>query len=153
MLKNFSPMAVLACAILFLSSCSMHRTIADSNSRVNFTAEDFTITGAYGGQATVTKVLGIDWARLFNKRTGSVGSVTGFSVPVVGSLFAGDRADEYALYDLLQRHPGYDAVFYPKFQRKHINILCIYSRSKSQVNARLGKLKVDAGDGDVEEQK
>ena len=152
-MRNILLLATAA-IVLFMSSCTTyHRTIADSNSRVNFTPKDFTITPPYGGQATVTKVLGIDWARLFTKRTGSFDNgLTSISIPVVGGLLNPTTADDYAMFDLLKRHPKYDAVFYPQFKRKGFNLLGIYARYRSTVTARLGRLNVAAGEGDEEEE-
>ncbi len=137
---------------ILLASCTMHqRTIADSNSRVNFEAKDWTITGAYGGQARVTRVLGIDWARLFMQRAGGhTGSSNSISFPVIGWLAPTQEADRYAMFDLLERHAGYDAMFYPQFKRKRLNVLGIYSRTTSEITARLGKLNVGNGEGDRE---
>lgn len=143
-----SLLFIAASAAIFSSCKSYQRTIADSNSRVEFVAEDFTITPPYQGYAQQTRILGIDFARLFTVRDGSVGSITGFSIPLVGSVLGGDPVDGYALYELLKSHPGYDAVFYPQFERKGFNFLFIYQRSKVQVKARLGRLNVGTGDGD-----
>lgn len=141
-------LAAAAAGLLFTSCRTYQRTLSDSNSRVEFTSEDFTITPPYQGYAQQTKILGIDWARLFTQRSGSVGSVTGFSIPVIGSVLLGNPVDGYALYDLLKKHPGYDAVFYPQFERKGFNFFYIYERNKVQVRARLGKLDVGTGEGD-----
>lgn len=144
-----STLIAAASAVLLLTSCRTYqRTISDSNARVEFDSEDFTITPPYQGYAQVTKVFGIDWERLFTVRSGSVGAVTGFSVPVIGSVMLGNPVDGYALYDLLKNHPGYDAVFYPQFERKTSSFLLIYQRTKVQVRARLGKLDVGTGEGD-----
>jgi hypothetical protein len=138
-----------ASAVLLLTSCRTYqRTIADSNSRVEFTAEDFTITPPFQGYAEETRIFGIDFERLFTMRSGSVGAVTGFSIPIIGSVSGANPVDGYALYDLLQKHPGYDAVFYPQFERKSSRFLYIYQRSKVQVRARLGKLEAGTGEGD-----
>lgn len=141
-------LAAASAAILFTSCRTYQRTIADSNSRVEFTSEDFTITPPYQGYAEQTKILGIDWARLFTVRSGGVGAVTGFSIPIIGSVMLGNPVDGYALYDLLKKHPGYDAVFYPQFERKGFNFLFIYEKNKVQVRARLGKLEAGTGEGD-----
>lgn len=148
-MKKSSPfLLAAAAATMLLGSCTMHqRTIADSNSRVNFEAKDWTITGAYGGQARVTRVLGIDWARLFTQRAGGVGAV---SMPIIGWFTPVLEADKYAMFDLLDRHAGYDAIFYPQFKRKRLNVLGIYSRTTTEMTARLGKLNMGAGEGDRE---
>ena len=148
---KFRSLLLLAAFATLLSSCTAYqRTISDSNARVEFIAEDFVITPPYQGFAQQTKILGIDWARLFTQRSGSVGQVTGFSIPFVGAAFSGNPVDGYALFDLLKSHPGFDAVFYPQFERKHFNFFYIYERSKVQVRARLGKLQVGTGEGDKE---
>ena len=144
-----STLLAAASAAILLTSCRTYqRTIADSNSRVEFVAEDFTITPPFQGYAQETKIFGIDFARLFTIRSGSVGAVTGFSIPIVGSVMLGNPVDGYALYDLLKKHPGYDAVFYPQFERKGFNFFYIYSRTKVQVRARLGRLEAGTGEGD-----
>ena len=146
MKKLTQPLLALAAGLLMLSSCTVQqRTIADSNSRVNFEAKDWTITPAYGGQAHVTRIIGIDWSRLFNQRAGGSSSI---SMPVVGFLAPTLEADKYAMFDLLQRHAGFDALFYPQFKRKRFNFLGIYSRTTSEVTARLGKLNAGTGEGD-----
>ncbi len=152
MTKNFIAGLCIA-GIFALSSCTTYqRTMADSNSRVNFTSKDFAITPAYGGFAQQTRILGIDWARLFTHKEGSIndgmGGANAFSIPVVGSLVNPTSVDAYALYDLMKTHKGYDAIFYPHFIRKHFNLLGIYSHTKVEVKARLGKLQVGTGEGD-----
>jgi len=146
-------LAASASIVLLMSSCTAyHRTIADSNSRVNFTAKDFSITPVYGGEATVVKVLGIDWSRFFTKRAGYIGNeASSISIPLVGAVLNPTTADQYALYDLLKRYPKYDAVFYPQFKRKKLNVLGIYTRSQSTVKARLGKLITNTGEGEEEQ--
>src|SRR4051812_18888494 len=84
MTKNFFAGLCLA-GIFALSSCTTYqRTMTDSNSRVNFTSKDFAITPSYGGFAQQTRILGIDWARLFTHKEGSVndgmGGANGFSI-------------------------------------------------------------------------
>lgn len=154
MLKTSKLLLVAATAATLLSSCSQQRTIADSNSRVNFEAKDWTITGAYGGQARVTRVLGIDWERLFNKRAGGItGNSNIISFPIIGWFGPIQEADRYAMFDLLQRHEGYDAMFYPQFKRKRINVLGVYSKTTSEITTRLGKLNVGSAEGDREGEK
>jgi len=143
-----------ACAVVLFSSCTTYqRTMTDSNSRVNFTSKDFTITPAYGGYAQQTRIIGIDWARLFRHKEGEITNSMGmgassFSIPVIGSVLNPTSVDAYALYDLMKAHPNYDAVFYPQFKRKHFNFLGIYSHTKVEVKARLGKLEAGTGEGD-----
>lgn len=135
-MKNFKNQALIAAsAVVLFSSCTTYqRTMTDSNSRVNFTSKDFTITPAYGGAASQTKIIGIDWARLFKRKEGEITNSMGmgagsFSIPVIGSILSPTSVDAYALYDLMKAHPNYDAVFYPQFKRKHFNFLGIYSHT------------------------
>lgn len=147
-MKHFK-MTMAFVGLLAMGSCtSYHRTIADSNSHVEFESKDWTITAPYGAQGEVTRILGVDWARLFKSKTGSIGGAGAFSIPIVGSFVMPTSADEYAMYDLLKRYPGYDAIFYPQFKRKTFNFLGIYVHSTSEVKARLGRLQVGNGDGD-----
>lgn len=152
MKKLVSAGFALAASAMLLSSCSTYqRTMADSNSRVNFTASDFAITPPYAGQATQTRIIGIDWARLFTQRSGEItrgGGGGSFSIPIIGSILQPSSVDNYALYDLMKTHPNYDAVFYPQFKRKTFNVLGIYSRTRVEVKARLGKLNAGTGEGD-----
>jgi hypothetical protein len=151
MTKSTKALIAAGAMLLGMSSCTVQqRTIADSNSRVNFTAEDWAITPAYGGKARVTRVLGVDWQRFFTQRQGGASSI---SMPVVGWFQPVREADAYALYDMLNTHTGYDAIFYPQFKRKRLNVLGLYSRTESEVTARLGKLNAGTGEGDRESDK
>ena len=53
------------------------------------------------GEGEETRILGIDWARLFKRETGTVESAM-FAIPIIGNLpFAGSQA--YAVYDSMQK--------------------------------------------------
>lgn len=137
--------ASMGCALL-LASCTVHqRMIADSSSRVNFTEKDFSITPVYSGEATVVRVFGIDWGFFIKRGSGYIGNeVSAISVPLAGTVLRPNKADQYALHDLLKRHPEYEVVFYPQFKRKKWSIPGIYSRTHTTVQARLGRLITDA---------
>lgn len=147
MTKSYKALLGAGALALSMSSCSLHqRTVADSNARVNFTSDDWAITPAYSGHARVTRIIGIDWERLFTKRSGGVRQV---SMPIIGWFQPVREADAYALYDLLKTHTGYDAVFYPQFKRSRLNVLGLYSRTETEISARLGKLNAGTGEGDA----
>lgn len=136
---------VLACAlaVFFITSCKTYtHNMKDSNAYVEFHANDFTLSNLVVGEATVTKILGLDFARLFGKseigETAGVGTV----IPYIGMTIPSGA--NYALYDLMQKNPGYDVVIYPQVEsQRNAPILGtdIYSTTKYKVSARLGKLK------------
>lgn len=133
--------ALLICglaAVLCFQSCTVQqRTMADSNARLNLTTEDFVISEPYGGYGQSIKVLGIDWARLFGYRAGY--KTTG-SYSIMG--FGGQLTpvENYALYDLMQRHPNFDVIIYPGFKKKQFTIPIFYQKTTVDVTARLGRL-------------
>ena len=99
-------------------------------------------------QGRVQLIVGIDWSRLFIKKTGEVqggGSVniSFASIPVIGSLTT-DKTANYALYDLMTANPGYDVVFYPQYEttvvKPILGIGMIYKTTTVKTTARLGKM-------------
>lgn len=137
---------MIAAVAATLASCSStNRTMKEPNMRVEFQKEDFTISAQVSGEATENKIIGIDWARLFNKQTGTVASQGGLpipslaSIPVIGGVIT-SQAQAYALYDLMQKNPGYDVVMYPSFETKS-RWFIIGRTTTVKVNARLAKLK------------
>ena len=128
---------------LFLTSCNSYRhTMREPNNHVEFVASDFELSDAVTGEATVTNVLGIDWSRIFG--TTHDGFVTSrYDIPIVGTLVVNNGINA-ALYDMMQKNPGYDVVFYPQVESyRHAPILGtdLYSTTTYKVTARLGKLK------------
>ena len=116
----------------------------EPNVFVELQKDDFTLSEQVTGQASTTKILSIDWSRLFKKETGEVqnGSLS-FDVPIIGGLIS-DYTSSYALYNLMQDNKGYDVVFYPQFEttvkRPILGLGFIYKKTDVTVNARLGKL-------------
>jgi len=53
--------------------------------------------------------------------------------------FAGSQA--YALFDLMEKNPGYDVVFYPQYETKITGIPLLFQKSQTTVKARLAKIK------------
>lgn len=141
-MKKFGLLLICA-ACLMLASCHTYRhSMREPNARVEYHAEDFILSEQVVGEATVTRVIGIDWIRLFGKtQTGSTPSF-GTQIPIIGIAIP-DGAN-YALYDLMQKNPGYDVVVYPQVESyRHAPVLGtdIYSKTTYKVTARLGKLK------------
>lgn len=130
-------------AMLFMSSCHTYtHSMKTPNSYVEYHAEDFTLSDQVTGEATVVRVLGIDWKHLFGtKEIGETESV-GTMVPFIGMAIP--TGSNYALYNMMQKNPGYDVVIYPQVETyRHAPVLGtdIYSKTTFKVTARLGKLK------------
>lgn len=144
----FKTMMVAVVAIVFSSCTAYNHSMREPNTRVNLTKSDFTLSEQVTAEATCTKVFGIDFARLFTKKTGNVqvgaAGISLASIPVVGSLVS-DKTTGYALYELMNSKPGYDVVFYPQYETKvfkpFFGIGFIFKKTKVKATARLGKLK------------
>ena len=153
MKKILVKFAVIVSAITLFTSCTgLNKSMRETNVRVNLTKSDFELSPQVSGEATATKILGIDFKRLFHK-TGA--SITGgafapaspipsiASIPVIGGLLT-DATSGYALYELMKSTPGYDVVFYPTYETKverPIGIGFLFKITTVKVTARLGKFK------------
>lgn len=143
-IKLLAPVLLLA---LTLSSCtSINKSMKEPFTRVELQLEDFELSDQVSAEASSTRILGIDFSRLFTVRTGTIESQqVGFTIaniPVVGNIVA-DPTANYALYELMKANPGYDVVFYPSYESKVVRPLGIgiISKSTVKVTARLGKMK------------
>ncbi len=156
MKSSFLRMGAFAIGITLLTSActSMAHTMREPNSRLELEKSDFTLSGQVSGEATTTRILGIDFSRLFGANMGaSEGGVTSAnplamlqmtagSLPVIGSV-AFDRTQSYALYELMAANPGYDVILYPQFEtrvERPIGLGFIYKITTVKAMARLGKL-------------
>jgi len=139
---------VLAIVIASITSCtSVNRTIREANTRVNLTKSDFTLSEQVSAEATSVTILGIDFERLFMKKTASLDAATSngislASIPVIGNAVSG-RIANYSLYELLQKNPGNDVVFYPQQETKVVKPILglgfITKITTTKTTARLGK--------------
>ena len=131
-------------AIMFASCNTYKHSMREPNVRVNLTAEDVILSNQVVGEATVVRVLGIDWARLFGKsEIGESVKANRVELPIIGNINITSEAS-YAMYNMMQKNPGYDVVVYPQVESyRHAPILGtdLYSKSTYKVTARLGKLK------------
>lgn len=142
-MKKFRLLLICGFAMLLMASCNTYtHSMKTPNSYVEYHAADFDLSGAVTGEATVVRVLGIDWAHTFGTveigETASVGTV----VPYIGMTIPGGA--NYALYNLMKKNPGYDVVIYPQVEvHRNAPILGtdLYSKTTYKVTARLGKLK------------
>jgi hypothetical protein len=146
-MKNFFIVAIVFSVIM--SSCStLHNTMREPNVRVVLTKADFNLSEQFSAKARSTRILGIDFNRIFKSKTGDVkGNASGLyftNIPVVGSLIT-DKTANYALYELMHDHSGYDFVMYPQYEMKVkkpiLGIGGLLRITKVKVIARLGKLK------------
>ena len=142
-MKKSRYLLLLAVSLLAFTSCtSLSRTMREPNVKLELNANDMELSEPVTGTATVVRVFGIDWKRLFNYESATV------CAPVMGlspmELAAAPVGASQAIYDLLEKNPGYDVVLYPQYKSKSYNVLLLgllYSETETTVTARLGKLK------------
>lgn len=147
--------SLLLVALLSFTSCTLNsRLMREPNVRVRMNAQDFEFSQQLTGEATQVRVLGIDWKRLFGKtETGTVandnagGGIALADIPVIGDLIVNPTSG-YALYDLMEKNPGYDVVFYPQFhtrvKRPFLGLGFIYSKTEVTVTARLARIQPES---------
>ena len=140
--------------LLITTGCSsLNQTMREPTSSVKFTKNDFLLSEQVSAEARTVTILGIDWARLFSKKTGTIDDqsslITSANVPVIGN-FASDKTKNYALYNLMSRNSGYDVVFYPQYNTKvlkpFLGIGFIIKITTVNATARLGKLRGNESD-------
>jgi len=134
-MKRLLPILVLV--VLFASSCSStYRTMREPNVRFELTGHDYILSDeAVTGEASVLYILGIDWEHLFGGKTAD------FNAPIFGLSEIISGPESYAIYDLMQKNPGYDFVMYPQVKKTSKSFPLIYKRVNVEVKARMGKLK------------
>lgn len=134
-MKRLLP--ILLFVVLFATSCSStFKTMREPNVRFELTGHDYVLSDeAVTGEATVVYVFGIDWAHLFGGKTAD------FDAPIFGLSDMLRGAETYAIYDLMQKNPGYDFVMYPQVTKKATGFPIIYKKIDVEVKARMGKLK------------
>ena len=145
--KKFFSILTIATIVLLLSSCSTTRTsMREPNTRVDLTKADFTLSEQVSAEASTTRILMIDFKRLFKKESGDIvgGPVNLIpAIPVIGGFIA-DRTQGYALHSLMKNNKGYDVVFYPQYETKvnrpFLGIGLIFNKVRVKATARLGKL-------------
>lgn len=133
-MKRLLPILILV--VLLASSCSTtFRTMREPNVRFELTGNDYVLSDEAVGEASVLYVLGVDWKRLFGHTDRAE-----FDAPVMGLTNIVKGAETYAIYDLMQKNPGYDFVMYPQFTKTYKSFPLLYSRVNVKVKARMGKL-------------
>ncbi|MEN9303835.1 MAG: hypothetical protein RL264_2264 [Bacteroidota bacterium] len=151
-MKSLTKIFAVLTIFVFVTSCSsVSKTLREPNVRVELERNDFELSPQVSAEASTTRILSIDWNRLFKKEQASVeGWSSSFintaNIPVIGSPIPGlDRTQNYALYNLMVANPGYDVVFYPQYETRvskpFLGIGFIYSKTEVKATARLGKMK------------
>ena len=134
-MKKSLIILLLAVISLAATSCSSTlQSMKEPTVYFELNSGDYTLSDQVSGEAVVTKVFGIDFARLFNVKAGQ------FKTPVIG--VPGITSDNmYAIYDLMEKYPGYDFVMYPQILTTTEGVPGIFTTTNVKVTARLGKLK------------
>ena len=140
-MNKYIYIIVLLC---FTASCtSIHKTTKQPFSSVELKFNDFNLSKQQTAEATSVTILGIDFKRLFLKKTGGSSALTA-SVPILGQ-FLSDPTTSYAMYKLLDSNDGTDFIFYPQVEKKNtcpILGICILNKiTNVEVKAKLGTFK------------
>ncbi len=135
--------------IAAFSNCTTYtHSMREPNTRLNLNKSDFSLSEQVSAKAKSVTVLGIDWARFFTQKTGTVdvdgsNSISWASIPVIGNIVS-DRTANYSLYEMMIANPGYDVVFYPQYESKVLKpvlgIGFLTRITNVKTTARLGKL-------------
>ncbi|PCJ86731.1 MAG: hypothetical protein COA57_05845 [Flavobacteriales bacterium] len=135
-------------AMVFLSGCTLNsRSYKTPNHHVEFKKADFEFSSPQSAEAKSVTIVGLDFSRLFKKEVGMIDTevpTSGFSlssIPIIGSLSKPNRVHSYALYQIMLENPGYDVIFYPRYEVKKTGIPYIFETTIVKATARLGKLK------------
>ena len=75
-----------------------------------------------------------------NTSTTITSQVTNIISKVLGPII-GSEASIYALYTLLNEHPDYDFILYPRVEERRTGVPFLFTTTNVKVIARLGKLK------------
>ncbi len=131
-----------------LSSCTTyHNTMREPNVRVDLNKSDFTLSEQVSANAVTHKILGMDFSRMFTKKTANIDNPRvkskSFNIPIIGNMLI-DRTTSYALYELMNNNKGYDVVIYPQYEKRVfkpvLGIGLFYKKTEVKTTARLGKL-------------
>lgn len=142
MKKSIIVMTVIAASFLFgaCTSTSINSPGASKpDTKLNFNKADIKVGPAVTGEATHTKLFGINFARLFTSFKGNVddgSSVAASSIPVIGGLLAPAACTE-ATFNALQKAPEADFLMSPRVENKS-SWMIIVSTQTCKVSAKTG---------------
>lgn len=139
-MKLIRLIGFLGVIVLIAPGCtiSSHSMKTPSN-YIQFSKSDFEYSAQVSGEATEVKIIGIDWARIFDRKDGEIEGSSYVNIPIIGGII-GKRVNNYALYNMIKDNPGYDIVLYPQFETQ-VEKKILMKTTKVKVTARLGKLK------------
>lgn len=116
MKKHILNLTIIGAAVLFISSCTMHRKsipVAPVNVQVLFQMQDLEYIGDVTGTATQSYVLGMPYGgRRYT--TGVAAPQTGVALPINTA----NRGYNNALYDALSSKPDADFLLPISFETK-----------------------------------
>ena len=135
MKKSFIILLLTVIAFAATSCSATLKSIQEPLVKFDLTSADYVLSEQVTGEAVVNRVFGVDWARLFTNNYGTI------SIPLVGVSNVSNLNMQYAIYDLIEKHPGYDFVMYPQFSTKVSGVPNLFEKTEIKVTARLGKLK------------
>lgn len=127
------------CFISGLFGCgSVNKSMFDASNSIELQLDDFIVTNQLSAQASSTKILMIDFERLFNKEMASPTLIT-----ILGPYSESETA-KYALNELISSNPGYDVILYPQYEttilKPFFGLGFIYNITTVKSTARFGKL-------------
>ena len=134
--------------VLFTGCTAVNKTMREPNARLELEMDNFILSEQVSAEATSTKIIGIDWQRIFKQETGFVqggGSmmINLASIPVLGNYVI-DQTANYALYEMMMANPNYDVVLYPQYEttveRPLLGLGFILKTTTVKATARLGRL-------------
>ena len=143
-MKKMKKLFIITLGISLFASCtSIHKTTKQPVSHVQISMDDFNLSAQVTARAKSITIVGIDFERIFMRKTGSIGG-TAASLPIVGQYLA-DPTSSYAMYNLLAKNESADFVFYPQIEKKTqcpILGICYLTKITSvDVKARVGTFK------------
>ncbi|MDH6535203.1 hypothetical protein D0T51_11285 [Parabacteroides sp. 52] len=135
-MKNFSKFWLIL-FIVGLCSCNSYKGMQGPSSRVDFNKNDFNFSEQVSAKATTVRIFGIDWASIFNTKTGNFSNsiISSFSFPLI------DKTANKAIYKVLEQNPNYDVVFFPSIETKRKGIPFIFTKKEAIVKTKLAKIK------------
>ncbi len=146
-MKTLSSVFTFTLVVLLFSSCFNSKMMENGRVQVNFDRNDVVLSGQVSGEATQTRILGVDWSRLFKRNVGETSSRPFFYLPPFmganpfGFVVHNWRTMNYAMYELMNNNPGYDFILNPQYEIAKKGFDPIYSKITVKATAQLGKYK------------
>lgn len=157
---------LLAGICALFTSCTVSRhSMREANYQLWLHHEDLEFSPQVVGEAQQTKVLMVDWHRLFGRKwelgqfgnlpsdpfapqvSGNASVIAGRETALVNFIANGiiginnvSRVEQMAMYDLMRKNPGYDMIIFPQFEARR-KWFVVGSKTNVFVKARLARLK------------